>query len=67
MQGKAKQTRKFAEVKRMLNPKDLRLYVLEMETNWSQTLSHVAAHRKVNQDKAKEKEQKEEAKAVQHV
>ena len=28
VKGRAKKTRKFATVKRMLNPKDIRLYVL---------------------------------------
>ena len=32
LQGKAKKTRKFAEVKRMLNPKDMRLWVASKKT-----------------------------------
>jgi hypothetical protein len=40
IQGKAKKTRKFAAVKRLLNPKDIRLSVIYVPSrvNWSHAL-----------------------------
>ena len=45
IQGKAKKTRKFAAVKRLLNPKDIRLFVLRalLPVNWPH--AHVPGRR----------------------
>lgn len=64
-QGKAKKTRKFAQVKRLLNPNDIRLYV---------TLSFAAStlllsgwHRKENKAKQAKKEEEVKEKQVRRV
>ncbi|KAF5348699.1 hypothetical protein D9758_006869 [Tetrapyrgos nigripes] len=53
--GKVKKTKKFAMVKRMLNPNDIRLQTL------------ICLYRKENQLKQKKKEEEEKAKAVRRI
>ena len=63
LQVKAKKTRKFAAVKRMLNPKDIRLCV---HPNVSMPRSYPLdpSDRKENQLKQKQKEEAEKEKLV---
>jgi len=63
-QGKAKKTRKFAQVKRLLNPNDIRLCVLSSPYSNSST-QHIS--RKENQLKQKKNEEEKKAKAVRRV
>ena len=64
-QGKAKKTRKFAQVKRVLNPNDARLYVLMLSTDSIALLKRFT--RKENQLKQKKKEEEEREKALKRV
>jgi hypothetical protein len=65
-QGKAKKTRKFAQVKRMLNPNDIRLYAPCFERlTILITSSHI--YSKENQAKQQKKEQEAKEKAVRRM
>ena len=58
-QGKAKQTRKFAAVKRMIKPSDPRLYVARWARLEPYCPSRVADDRKENIEKAAKKAEKD--------
>ena len=64
LQGRAKKTRKFAAVKRILSPNDARLY-----EHHSPASHHIncTLFRKENQLKQKNKDEEEKAKAVRRV
>ncbi|KAI0938666.1 rRNA-processing protein fcf1, variant 2 [Taiwanofungus camphoratus] len=64
--GRAKKTRKFAAVKRLLNPNDIRLYVPSSILRWLAG-GCSSAVRKENQLKQKQKEEAERQKAVRRV
>lgn len=66
LQGKAKKTRKFAAVKRLLSPNDARLYGTCSLASSSEA-SKLHFDRKENQLKQKKKEEEEKAKAVRRV
>ena len=66
VQGKAKKTRKFAQVKRMLSPNDARLWVYTMHGEGGR-FTYSPSNRKENQLKQKQKEEEEKEKAVRKV
>jgi len=66
IQGKAKKTRKFAAVKRMLNPNDIRLYAPNPLLPIALLIPGPIG-RKENQLKQKKKEEEEKEKAVRRV
>lgn len=66
IQGKAKKTRKFATVKRMMNPSDIRLYA-RVSPPFADSNVYLFQSRKENQLKQKKKEEEEKAKAVRRV
>lgn len=66
LQGKAKKTRKFASVKRLLNPKDARLSVSSFALLGGSLLIDIH-NSKENQLKEKKREEEAKSKAVRRV
>ena len=52
-QGKAKKTRKFATVKRMLNPNDMRLFVFDPISSISMFAELITSVRRIKSSKLK--------------